>query len=154
MVDRSTSLSASEQHVWYRTFLGDDDPSFEDYGGWDRQNYLFQVEEVKELVESSVKAYYGLEEADYVEMFRPVKTDEEIEPPHLDVRYLPGVDDPAWKITYNLTEDDMGPFEQSDLDLREFIYSIRGFSITYFIEHLIPHGNIKNLDCFAYSVNQ
>ena len=57
-------------------------------------------------------------------------------------------------MTFNLTDEDLGPFGGEDDEVKAFVYKVYKMAIYYNIEHVVPVDSIDNLNCYAWKIIQ
>ena len=151
VIDSSGSYSRSEQAFFYRMFLNDE-LGLEDVD-FEKVRYFFTIGEVKDFVKKSVEDYFGLEDADTLERYTlPTIVNETTQeegpaPVNLDVFFRRGHSRQNHQnLTYDIFEDNLGPFAYSDEDFRDFVSNSTHFRLLYRLDNLVPSISLQNFD--------
>lgn len=114
--------------------------------------YFFTIEETKSFIRKSISNYFGLEDSDFLENFELPRIEVspgvlEIRPVSLDVYYRKSHSRDKFKnLHYNLTLDDLGPFEFEKAEFKEFLSSVTHLQLKYRIDSAIPTKSVGNFD--------
>jgi len=150
--------SVSELRSLYRLFL-DEEAELEEVD-FDDTNLFFDYEELKGYVEGSIDNYYNIMEVgtleQYTHIFRRASDGTEfILQPLLEIYFIRGDRrDKFPDLNFNLTQNDLGPFELEGDDFRYFLSNLTDFRITYQLKHNIPSSAAAPFDCFIWRVYQ
>jgi len=134
IVNYTGAYARSAQRVWLKQFFDEEIELSElDY---DYQKFLYQLDELREVVHDSVENYYeiGSEESTTVERYEHFTNDVGIVPPRLSAYYIRGEGRDFFNDTmeYDLFEDNLGPFDdESPINFRNFISNITHIKIEY-----------------------
>ena len=143
IVNYTGAYARSAQRVWMRNFFDEEI----EFGGldYDFHKYIYDMQDLKDIVSNSVGNYYSIATEDSTTMEKYdyfMEIDEEtgkefIKPPRLSAYFIRGNGRDFFKdkLTFDLTEDNLGPFDEaSDIPFQEFLSNVTNIIIEYEIK--------------------
>lgn len=158
-IDATGGYSEFAEILLYKTFF--DDAGDYNEVDFDKKRYFYSVGEVQEFINTTVHAYYELPTSDSFDTFviptvqriggkAPIKAT-------LDVFYLKDHDRKSHfkNITFPLSKRHLGPFDDTDENVRNFISNTTHFQISYKIDNYVPsETKVAESDCYHWTISQ
>jgi hypothetical protein len=127
-------------------FIDDSDKRDTDYK---RQVYLYTVPDIRQHLKSSIDNYYSLK----------TKSLEKVEYPQnmysiMEVSYLTMVGDKTRQYFFKVDNSTLGPFDETDDDVKIFLNGVLDFRMNYTFKTYVPYYYNNNFDCSLWNVIQ
>ena len=160
VVDNVVAYSRAENRIFYDLFFDEQiDGSEFDYTNSVKFHYT--VSELYSHIKESIDNYYDIENIDTIERYRHIMYTNEsdgkefVSQPILSAYFIRerGRED-FENVFYNLTVDNLGPFNQPDDNMRYFISNLTNFSILYEFKNFIPEHSMVPFECFRWEIRQ
>ena len=150
-----TSYSRAQERLLYSMFIEDTDKTDLDYK---RFTYLFSVKDLKNHVNSSINAYYNLgydslQNISYPDNLSTLNID-------MEVNYLQnnitsykkkGIKtNISYENLYKINKTNLGPFMETDENLKLYINDVIDFKIIYKFSTEIPIYKYNKFECFKW----
>jgi len=123
--------------------------------------FFYDVSTLKEHVEQSVDNYFEIVNSSSIDQYEHFYTvdedtgDEYITQPTLSAFFIRNsYRNSTMDFKANLTQEDLGPFNWPNGQLRDFISNTTNLKIKYQIKHCIPSESATPFDCFRWIIYQ
>jgi len=119
-----------------------------------REQYFYDIDSVREQVNTMIENYSELEDMDNIEKYNLVRVlddndDEIIAPIIMTPFFIRTESRNKWdKFSYNISSADRGPFEEniSDESFRDFMADLTNFQMVLEVQHNIPTTKFTTFD--------
>jgi hypothetical protein len=159
IINYTGSYSRSAMRVFFKNFMNDEMALNE--LDINNKQFFYDLDEFRQHVNDSVNNYYDLGESTSIDKyeylyFENEATEELIqESPRLSAYFIRNDNRKIVpEYSYNLTAEDLGPFEWDDEELRMFISNTTNIKLQYQIKHCIPSESTTPFDCFKWIITQ
>eukprot|EP00347_Sterkiella_histriomuscorum_P001498 403371804 len=160
IVDNTGDYSRVQEIQFLYQFL-DSDTSYKEEAT-NHYKYIFNLKDLQKFVEKSIQSYYSIESPENLEEYGLLKHENAKGdlipiPLNLESEFLPGWDTKLFTQIYNLTDQNYGPFNLTNLKdgvLKKYVRFVQRFQIRYKIREFLPQSAMPDASCYQWIIIQ